>query len=349
MRGWICTILLLLPFFLQSEVAWRTDTPHPFIIEMKISSLSISLGEVLEIETDVHYPSIYQFDANAFIDRLSWNANPLDPIWNLIESNVSSIPEKKGMEAQRIQMKIAPNKKGKWKFSLLTISFFPKEKKQSPVFIATPVFSLDVLNTAPSQAALTIAPLIPLDPQFPLELTQSNRELWIDNPEQIQKAKKNIEEVLKTRSFPWITLVFLIAAGGIAWIAYLTHDRWLKKNQSKQNVPLAPEAFLSNSIQELQKLSAGEIPPEHLYRELSIILRKALSFHLGEDKSQLTTQELAEELRKKQSKLAKQQIEQTLALLNEIDQVKFAGKTPSQKQVFKIIQQIKELSMNYLS
>ena len=74
-----------------------------------------------------------------------------------------------------------------------------------------------------------IAPLLPLEPQFPLTLTSANRQLLIDNPEELQRAKEHIRDELKKHTFPWITLAILLIFGGMGWVAYLIRDEWLKR------------------------------------------------------------------------------------------------------------------------
>ncbi len=69
---------------------------------------------------------------------------------------------------------------------------------------------------------LAYAPLAPLETQFPLGLTQANREFLIDNPQRLQEEMQRNRLQLAAHSFPWVAIVIFILAGGIGWIAYLS-------------------------------------------------------------------------------------------------------------------------------
>lgn len=339
-------LFFLLPFLLNAEIIWQTDLPKPFQIVIKMNSSTIALGNALLIDAEIHYPSSYHLDVNALIDQLTWAANPLAPEWNLVESKISSLPAKKEMKAQRLQVKIAPLVAGQRKISFLTFSFTPQEAAQSPIQISTPVFSLEVVPSQPA-ANLPSAPLIPLEPQFPLELTQENRELFIDNPTQQEKAKAALEHELQVHSFPWLTLVFALACGGIGWTAYLTRDRW-QRHFVTPPVAISSQQQFAEALQALQN---SRLDPESLpasYAEFSSVLLKALQAHLGWKTENFTTYELARAMRK-QALLPKDRIEKTYALLKEIDQVKFAGKKPSQAEALQMSQNIREFIQQLLT
>lgn len=181
-----------------------------------------------------------------------------------------------------------------------------------------------------------IAPLIPLEPQFPLELTQANRELFIDNPKQLEQAKNFIQNYLESHSFPWLSLVSLLGLGGIGWTAYLTRDRW-PKFAIKPAIVIPPKQQTDQKLQALQKRPFDQAYAKEYFAELASILLASLQIRLGIKTQELTTVELGNILNK-QSNLSSHEISEALSLLREIDHVKFAGKIPSSNEAIQMFQ-----------
>lgn len=194
--------------------------------------------------------------------------------------------------------------------------------------------SPDELNT---HALLDIAPLIPLEPQFPLELTQANRQFLIENPERLKKAKRSLQDDLEKHSFPWLTIITLLGGGGIGWIIYLMRDRWPKRSFKVMTPFSSPQQI----EQALHKCSLESSQTPVYYAELASILLEALQIRLGWKTTGLTTNELAQAM-KKQSDLSSQQTTEVLSILTEIDQIKFAGKKPSQTEATQIFEEIQK-------
>lgn len=195
------------------------------------------------------------------------------------------------------------------------------------------------------EQVLPTAPLIPLEPQFPLELTQENRDLFIDNPVLQEKAKASLQHDLYAHTFSLLALVIALACGGIGWAAYLSRDRWLKP-ADKPLAALSTQQQIAEGLQSLQNCSYDQ---EHIpitYNKFSTILLNALQARFGWKTQELTTVELTETMDNEPS-LSKEQIEHTLALFKEIDQVKFAGKTPSPAEAMQMAQQIRELIQKF--
>jgi hypothetical protein len=178
---------------------------------------------------------------------------------------------------------------------------------------------------------LSTAPVIPLQPQFPLGLTEANREMLIDNPARIEEEKRRIQVTLDNHTFPWLTMLALLGCGGIGWTAYLTRESWYKR-PTKPISTISPQQKVNQSLQNLQKrhlLEQGLI--QTYYAELSSILLDALHSRSNRITSKLTTIELAQRL-KDEHNLSANQKRDILSFLAEIDQVKFAGETPSLEQ-----------------
>lgn len=339
MKFWL--FLFALPFLLYAETIWRIDTPKPFELMIKIHPSQMTLGDSFEVEAEFHYPSSYHLDIDALIDQLIWSVNPLAPQWNILQSKTSILATEEGMQAQHLNVKILPLIAGdNLEISFLTLLFLSKEANLFPLSILTPIFSLGVMQPPPLAEPLSLASLIPLEPQFPLGLTQANRELLIDNPKRLEKAKEGIRDSLEAHTFPWLTLVVLIGGGGIGWTIYLTRDRWPKRS-IKSVVALSPKEKINQDLQALQKHLLDQTSFQTYYAELGAVLLKALQIQLGRKTEKLTTEELGQIMRK-QSSLSPDQVEEALSFLTEIDQIKFAGKKTSQEEARQIFQKIQK-------
>lgn len=194
---------------------------------------------------------------------------------------------------------------------------------------------------------LPFAPLIPLEPQFPLELTQTNEQLLINNPQRLEETKQFIQNDLERHSFPWLTIVALLGCGGIGWAMYLTRDLWPKRTP-KPTAALSPKQQFDQALLALQKrrlLKQGEF--QMLYDELASILLSALQFRFGWKTKEMTTVEI-ERAFSSPSQLSELQ-KQALSFLTEIDQVKFADKKPSRVETEQFYQNIQRFIQELFS
>ena len=190
-----------------------------------------------------------------------------------------------------------------------------------------------------STAPLPLAPLMPLEPQFPLTLTQTNEQLLIENPQRMDMEKKIIKSYLEKHSFPWLTIVVLLVCGGIGWTVYLTRDRWSVR-PAKSVTTLSPKQQLDQTLQFLENRRLLENDHlQTLYNELASLLLDALQLRFGLKAKELTTEEIKREF-VKSSQLSSPQKQTILSFLAEIDDVKFAGKKPSQAEAKQFYQHI---------
>lgn len=203
---------------------------------------------------------------------------------------------------------------------------------------------ISLLTQSPAPASLAFAPMIPLEPQFPLELTQTNRQLFIDNPQELDRAKESIRRDLEARSFPWIPLALLLGSGGVGWVLYLTRDRW-SKHLTKPPLVISPKQQIDQALQALQSRSFNQEQAPVYYSEVSSILHQAIQARSGWAAQKMTTDELAQAMRK-HDLFPSDQIEQALSLLTEIDRVKYAGKKPSSVEADLFSQQTRKLIKN---
>lgn len=339
MNKWI--FFILLPFWVNATMFWQTDLQKPFMFSIQIHPQEITLGDLLHVEVEYQYPSTYEINRETFIYQMTWSANPFDQQWVLLNSDISPLSLEENLEGEKLKLTFAPLVAGHLEFSFLNIIFATKEKLGTSLEITSPIFSFDV-PLPPSLASLGFAPLIPLEPQFPLEMSLENRQQIIGNPHELEKIKNGIRHDLKKRSFPWMTLAILLAFSGIGWVLYLMRDRLPKRNTEIENASLSLKQKLDQKLQALQNLPFNPEEPSRYYVELSSILHDTIEGRSGLKTQTLTTTELSKKL-KKQSSISSEQVDKTLSLLKEMDQVKFANKKPSQSEAQQHFEQMLQL------
>lgn len=337
MKSWF--FLLLFPLLLHAEITWQADIQKPFAVTIKLSNQQVALDGSLNLEADFQYPSSYQLQAETLRDQLAWSANPLAPSFSIDQWSLSPLEAEQDLQKQRLQATLTPLTTDSLVLSLLTVSFLPKDESQSPVRLLTPVFNIQVLSPAISSASLSSAPLIPLEPQFPLGLTEANRQFLLDNPKRWEEEKSHMQRILEEHTFPWLTLAILMGCGGLGWAAYLTRERWSK--------PLLKPAPLPSAKQQVhQAFQALKAKPwleqglmQNYYTELASILLNALQARLGWKTKEMTTAEIAQAL-KNESTFSSPQKKDVVLFLTEMDQVKFADKKPTVEATQQLFQQV---------
>jgi len=337
MKAWL--FFILTPFFLNADIMWNADLKKPFALTINIHPESVSLGENLYIDVDFQHPSAYEFDTESLMDHFMWLANPLSQQWSLVDTKISVSSIKEGVSGGQLNVTLLPLSLGRLELSFLIATFNPKNKGVSPQEVVTPIFTFDILSSSQT-TTLSLAPLIPLEPQFPFGLTLSNSRLWADNLQELEKAKMQIRHDLDTRAFPWLILAFLLGCAGTGWFLFLMRDRW-----PERKVKIVEKPSLKQKID--QEVKALEEVPYHqeiaslYYGRLSAILLDAVASRSTVSIHGLTTIEL-ERAMKEHSSLSAVDLEEAFSLLREVDQVKFAGVKPSLVEAEKIFQHIRQ-------
>lgn len=326
MKFWF--FILGLHALLHAEIVWKAEVQQPFELTIKLSTQQIVQGDLFDFEAILRYPSSYELNMDTLLDQLTQSANPLVPKMSLYQSKISSNSTPEGMQEQHVQATLSSLITGVIGVSFFTLTFLSKKEEEPPVQILTPVFNLHVLPLPLQLDSLPVAPLMTLETQFPLELTQANRQFLIDNPKRIEEEKRDIQRTIENHTFPWLTLMLLIGFGGIGWVGYLTRENWPKR-QIKPMAVLSPKQQADHALQKLQEnhfIEEGLF--QTYYSELTFILLAALQARLGWQNRQLTTEEIAQTLRDEPA-FSSAQKENILSFLSEIDEVKFAAKKPS--------------------
>ncbi len=319
--------IYFLPLLFGAEISWKADLKEPWILSIALESEKITLDEMIHLNAEISYPADYDLNEEELLDHLKWTANPLSPLFSVLKSDISTLSSKAGIQVKKLQAVIRPLKTGPLDLSFLDIEWTSKESNKAPIKVATPVFTIQV-SEAPSSEELSYAPLIPLAPEFPMGLTEANRQFLLEDPQRIEAEKKQMQSVLERHAFPWLTITILLGLGAIAWVAFLTRDRWPKRKE-KPLIKLSPKEQADQSLKALngQNLLEKKLFQKD-YTDLSSIVLNALEGNLGWNTKEMTTEELTQAF-KKDLLLKKEQKQEIVFILTELDRVKFAKKEPS--------------------
>lgn len=322
-----CLFVLAIPVLLRGEFTWQAEDSSPFELSLQWSAQQLSSHDSLHLDATFRYPSTYDLDIDPFVERLTWTANTLNPAFIVQHQEVTSalVADK---QERKVKIVLSPLMTGPLDLSFLTVYFSPKDTTQKIVSIHTPVLTIDVLPIQTQVKALPYAPLASLETQFPLDLTQKNRQALLNDPERLAYEKQRTQDILKTHTFPWLSAFALFSGGGIGWALYSTRRQWFR-HQVKKEMSASPE---QKAQQALQALREKHLPEKGLFKayygELTTILLTALQEHFGWHAVSLTKEELAHFLRE-QAMLSGEMKKKILKFLVEADQVKFANKEPS--------------------
>ena len=125
--------------------------------------------------------------------------------------------------------------------------------------------------------------------QFPLEISQENRELWIESPERIEEAKVRMYDYLEEHSFPWLSLLVALGCGALSWLIYLTKEQWRESIASFSLLSKPPtlspwerlifdfNALHSQYIEYKREGKASELSASLNCSALSSLLRRAIA------------------------------------------------------------------------
>ena len=164
-----------------------------FALSVTLNKEKITLDDFLYLDAEFRYPPTFDLNLEKLIDQLTWSANPLSPQLSITHTAISSLKSEEGVVAKHLHAVIRPLVQGSLQVTFLKVSFEPKDQKGTSADVLTPVFTVQV--TPPNQQiALAYAPLIPLEPQFPLGLTEKNRQVLWDDPVRKEAEKRYLHD-----------------------------------------------------------------------------------------------------------------------------------------------------------
>lgn len=202
---------------------------------------------------------------------------------------------------------------------LLLADIHPTSKMENP-------FTLEGAMTSSETLDKQLAPLLPLEPEFPLFVSQKNRDLWMDGPFVVENEKQKIRNYLDWHTFPWMTIAVLLGIGAIGWVLFLTRDNWLPQKEQKMK-PLSLREQMDLAFKQIDKTEfSTKKELQNYYTELESILLKALYHNFAWNKS-MTTIEIQRAM-EKTKEISAHDKETALLFLTEIDRIKFSDWQP---------------------
>ncbi len=342
--NWIGLLFLFLAAFLAGteEVSWQIQE-REFTIRLLLSSSEVALNDVVHLQALFSYPDSYQLETEGLLEHLLWHVNPLQPQWKVIRQNIDAPRIKEGIKEQSAIFLLQPLIVGTLDLSLLNVVFIPLHSyaKQS-ISLETTIFFIKV-NPSLGFAinSLETAPLIPLVPQFPIDLTGVNRQKLLSPQELIAEERRN-QQILAQRNFPWLGFVFILFLGMSGLILLKLWQAYQKKRQAQ----FIPAQAQKKALQALKVLKQQDFPYQGMYKEFYTQLTDIIRYYLEERFRLPTTSQTTEEFLQRVShfSLFQEQFKEQLSeLLQEADQVKFAHYVPRLEDCEKAYQVVRKI------
>ncbi len=319
--------ILFFPLVLCGEVLWKAELKEPFFFSVSFSSENLILGQTLQVKIESLFPANYQIKSYEIIEDLLWSANPLSPFWELRDSSIDQTNSQ-----TTIHLSVIPLVEGKLPLALSKMTFYSNENEKN-LSVSTPLFYFDI--SLPIHIKIPqFAPLIPLEPEFPLFVSIENETKWMNGPEALEQSEKEMKKELYAHTFPWsyvLTLLFIAAM--VCLLKFFKHIGLFKSQQ----LPLQTNAIkaIENELMSLKPIKNSPLN----YPALSMLFKKAIQDHFKLNTQTLTSSEIAA-LLKTQTPLTQDKIEDAVTLMNAMDQAKYAGRKFSGQEEVKLFEKL---------
>lgn len=185
--------LLLVIGYLRCEEAWHGAGPQGSRIHIEVSHLPVEVDNKVQIQVTLVAPRGYQVDKNRMrnqlLDYIGFGPSPI----TLMSEETAIIDE----VTTKITYTLDPEIAGDHLLTFGQIIFNPPENSQSaPIKMMTGVFSIPViLKTEMISYQGVPAELLPLSMNLPVDLSEANRETFINNEiieEKLLKQSQNL-------------------------------------------------------------------------------------------------------------------------------------------------------------
>lgn len=300
-----------------------------FDIELSVEKPKVALGEAFTLNASFKQPEGYQADIPALIEQLLWTANSSSPRFVLRQTLVSA-------DKKKLELVLEPLMLGMQYLTFLDVAF----KGEKTVNVTSSIVQLEVEPAKPVEK-LSLAPLHSLVPELPLGMTQTNRQIMMEDRETLAvEAQRNVR-IISKHSFPWLTL-FLIAFFIAAWFSI---KRFIYHLEQQKRAKLEATSARIQAEQALQALKDQQLIEQRKYKEYFFTLTDIVWAYLeGRYKllwRHFTTDELAQF---QATNTADSSLKDKLVvLLNIADQVKFAGHIPTHAEYEQALSRAEEI------
>jgi hypothetical protein len=332
-------LFLATPFILLGETSWNAKMQPPFAVSITVSSDQASVGSFVNLDAEFRYPSSYEIDPTGLMERFAFSLNPLNPQVSLYKPEASSLPAAGGTIATRLHLPFRPLSEGHLSISLKDVTFQPKDASQKPIEVETPAFTIEVLPKG-KEESLLLAPLMPLEPEYPLGLTEANRKNLLEGPDW-EREQQRLQRELSRHAFPWLALSILIGLAGIGWTAYLMREQ-LPSWSWKRKPSLSPLQKAEQSLSALMQQNLIDRGLQQQYAgSLSTILLESLQDLSGNPYVSFTTKEASFALAGDPN--FSEVRDDIVAALTETDQIKFAKKEIPPDEADQLLQKVRSV------
>jgi hypothetical protein len=323
-------LLIGIPCLLCAEINWKSEV-NDCLIAIQLSSDHTELFRPIQVNVQFQYPSKFELNLKSITEQLFWQVNSLDPEW-LLNNDVQALskPYAEGKLMSSISLEVIPMLTGQLFLSFFVIEFRSVESEKEPIRIGTPVFEIHVSDKLNAEE-LNFAPLINLEPQYPLYLTSLNRnQLYLDPQVIIKEQERNVR-LLNEHSFPFATFLVLIGLG----ILIANGSKILHYFQVNHTKEPQDNKYLLNAVHELQRLKDSsewkEGPYAPLYLKLADFCDRYIENQYNQKMSFFTIEELKEPI-ETLSMVSPQIKKGLLSIFTQAYYIKFANLLPSREE-----------------
>jgi hypothetical protein len=188
----------------------------------------------------------------------------------------------------------------------------------------------------------SLAPLAPIEREFPMRVSRSNRNLYMDGPEALNQEKLRNREIINSRQFPWFSLIALMAFSGIGWVAFLSYDEWVKYfREEEKPLDLIKQSYVK--LQQLQHPSFLQAKDfKDYYADLSTILKDVLQQQMQCLVTPMTTEEISKIL-EGSTLFSDHQKRDIVKFFAQSDAVIYANQMPMQQEALQSFESVASL------
>ncbi len=323
----ICFFFLCIPFLINAEVIWQSEKNNCSIV-IQLSSDQTPLYKPIKLHADFICPPTFELDMGSLNAQLLRSTHFFSKKW-MINDEVQTFSKfsEDGKRVQSLTVELVPLSRGNLLFSLLNISFKSIKENLESIQILTPVFEIDVQDQHDAVKD-NFAPLIALEPQYPLYLSGQNRHtLYLDPNQLIAEQARNIQ-VLKEHEFPLFPLLILCGLVNLVWFG-LKFMAKIKQKRLKESQEMLVSAQATDVLQNLKNSPEWQSPPyKALYLKLADFCVHYIEKFSDNEIYYFTFEELHRSI-EKLPKLASPIKTDLLKLLNKAYYVKYANTQPS--------------------
>lgn len=317
---YLLLIFLLLDIPLSAKIVYSGRAKPGYSIVVDIDDRSFSVEEKVQIQVIAISPEGYHINRSLMRRNLLDDLGYGPPPFSLLAEE-TIIQEH---NIQRIIYTLDPELPGNHSLSFGKVVFEPDEKeKLPPVEFMSGTFSLstDLPNDETSYKALP-APLMDLSMVLPVNLSQENRETYLENEKIFNRELEKHRKIFPKRGES--TIAFALLLGIKLIVAMLAIWQMVRKKEIKKPKALLQLSAREKAVQSLQQLTVEN--KEHYHVKTSDVIRTFLKEVADLHLPTMTTTEFtnSEQLTDSQKKLVSQ-------FLKKSDRIKFAKVTPSEK------------------